>query len=284
MNSLETAHKHYLNPTVQKEIADFCRGRWAAIHLMTDRNQLTFRRYFQGKPLTINKPEDIQNLMEKLGYKVKAFYATANIYKPINQQTPQKPSLYEVTACTPTWDLDSQLTYWRDTIKTAQRIVETLESFGVERSVYIKWSGNGCHIHIHEQAISEEALSRAHPLDLAYAIVEYINIKLAEKPINPKVKVENRMDAGRVFTCPLSLHRNLETVCICMKPNELEAFTQEWIKPAEFRHNEKWREFKHGEADELAIKAYELIGGYPKGRRRKTKKLDHQIMEWLNRF
>lgn len=285
MNSLETAIKHYLKAQVQGEIADFCRGRWAALHLIDEKGALLFRRYLYGKPVTIHSSEDFQKLIKKFGQCVRAIYATANVYRFNEQAIAYKPSLEDVIACTPTWDIDNDPARWRDTIEIAREIIAILEEFGIRKSAYIKWSGRGCHVHIHEQAISPEILEEAHPLDFAYAIVEYVNMKITEKHSVTDLRIENRMDAGRVFTCPLSLHRELNVVCICMKPNDLDSFSPEWIKPDEFKHNPNWRIFIKGEADELAMKAYKQVGGNPlRGYRKKgRKKLDEQIIEWLSK-
>lgn len=99
------------------------------------------------------------------------------------------------------------------------------------------------------------------------------------------MRVENKIDPGRVFTCPLSLHRTLDVVCVCMKPKEPEEFSPGWIRPEKFRHNMDWRNFKKGEADKLALRAFEIIGSYPiyRKRTRKTRKLDEQIIEWLKK-
>ncbi|MEM2561779.1 MAG: hypothetical protein QXT06_05570 [Candidatus Bathyarchaeia archaeon] len=285
MNLQETAIKHYLKTQVREEIADFCRGRWVALHLADEKGTLLFRRYLHGKPVTIQSLEDFQKLIKNFGQRVRSIYATANVYKFNTQPIAHKPSLDDVIACTPTWDIDNDPTRWRDTIEIAREIVAILEECGIKESTYIKWSGRGCHVHIHERAISPEILKEAHPLDFAYAIVEYVNMKIAEKHSVANLKIENRMDAGRVFTCPLSLHRELNVVCICMKPNDLDNFSLEWIKPDDFRHNPNWRVFITGEADDLAMKAYKLIGGYPLrgGKKERKKKLDEQIIEWLSK-
>jgi hypothetical protein len=72
-----------------------------------------------------------------------------------------------------------------------------------------------------------------------------------------------------------------------MKLNELDGFSLKWIQPDSFRHNVKWREFTRGEADKLALKAYETAGGYltsiKAGKREKTKGLDQLINEWLQK-
>jgi len=290
LNSQSLIREHYSREDVQKEIADFCIERWVAAHCINGKGELVFRRYFRGKPLKIGNASDFQELLKKLNFQVRSLYASANKYRSVNTAEGVSTPL-NVIRCTPTWDVDSQLDHWRETIKIVKHIVEFLESEGVKKSVYMKWSGNGCHVHIHEEAFSENVLSKAHPLDLAYAIVEYVNLhvmpKISENLDLRNIHVENRMDAGRVFTCPLSLHRKLDVVCICFKPDEIDQFSPEWIKPLNFRHNSEWRSFQKGEADSLAIKAYEMVGGYPhltKGRKQKSKRLDQLINEWLRKF
>lgn len=290
MNSQSLAREHYSRMDVQKEAADFCVGRWVAAHCISKKGELVFRRYFKNKPLTVSEIDSFQELLKKMNFQVRAVYASANKYRSVNtMEDVHTPS--NVVGCTPTWDIDSVLQNWQKTVAVAKQIVAFLEGEGIKDSVYVKWSGNGCHVHIHEEAFSEEALSKAHPLDLAYAIVEYVNInvlpKIYESLHAEGVRVENRMDAGRVFTCPLSLHRELDVVCICMKPDELDNFSPEWIQPNRFKHNPRWREFAKGEADKLALKAYETVGGYSAqsaGRRRKRKSFDQQIVDWLQRF
>jgi len=278
--------EHYSKVEVQREITDFCTGRWIAAHCINGRGGLVFRRYFKGKPLSITGTRGLQELLEEMGFQVRAIYATANKYRLLDS-IEEIRTLSNVIRCTPTWDIDSTLQNWSKTVKVAKRIIAFLEENGIHDSVYIKWSGNGCHIHIHEEAFSDEILGRVHPLDLAYAIVEYVNLNVMPKISETEdVRIENRMDAGRVFTCPLSLHRELDVVCVCLKPNELDSFSPEWIKPDNFRHNPDWRRFRRGEADELALKAYEVIGGYPiyaLKRRKLRKSFDQQIIEWLRK-
>jgi hypothetical protein len=288
-SSQNLAVEHYSRAEVQREIAEFCKGRWMASHCIDDSGKLVFRRYIDGKPMAIKSKEDFAKLLKRLNNRARAFYATANKYHAIERV--EDVDFSKAYLCTPTWDIDGTLQNWRKTVAVAREIIAILENEGVKESVYVKWSGNGCHIHIHEEAISETVLSKAHPLDFAYAIVEYVNTKALPKIIESlkaeSIQVENRMDAGRVFTCPLSLHRQLDVVCICLKPNEFDEFSPEWIQPSKFKHNPAWRDFKKGEADTLAIKAYETVGGYPTQSRRvkpKSKKLDQQINEWLRKF
>ncbi len=278
--------EHYLRRDVQREILDFCRRRWVALHYYNPSGGLVFRRYIKGKPIRIDNSKD---LIELGVHSLRSIYATANVYERLKNLE----DVYDYTNiiyCTPTWDIDNDLSNWKKTIMIAEEIVRFLEEWGIRKSVYIKWSGNGCHVHINERGFSRALLKKYNPLDLAYAIVEYVNSKLTSRFIellsNGQIIVENRIDPTRVFTCPLSLHRKLNVVCICMKAEDLRDFTPKWLDLKTFRHNPNWREFKEGEVDELAKVAYKTIGGYPfrpRRRTRKTKPLDQQILEWLQR-
>jgi hypothetical protein len=283
--------EHYSRSEVQREICDFCRGRWVALHHLSASGNLFLRRYIGGKPIKIRDPSDLTRLSTNA---LRSVYATANIYGRL-QVIEDIYDPLNIAYCTPTWDIDSNLSRWKETLAVAKEIIRFLNDWGIKRSIYIKWSGNGCHIHINEKGISEDILrdrnQDRNPLDLAYAIVEYVisklSLKILELSSNGHIKVENKMDPTRVFTCPLSLHRELDVVCVCMKPEEIEGFTPEWVSPQNFRHNPGWREFREGEADELAEAAYAAIGGYQlkfRRRSRKTKPLDKQILEWLNKF
>ncbi|MBS7635478.1 hypothetical protein KEJ34_08385 [Candidatus Bathyarchaeota archaeon] len=283
--------EHYSRSEVQREIYDFCRGRWVALHYVDSSGNLIFRRYLRGKPIKMRDPDDLTRLGAD---SLRSVYATANVYDRL-QVVEDVYDPLNIAYCTPTWDIDSNLSRWKETLAVAKEIIHFLNDWGVEKSIYIKWSGNGCHVHINERGISEDIL-RDHnqgrnPLDLAYAITEYtvskLSLKILELSSNGRIKVENKMDPTRVFTCPLSLHRELDAVCVCMKPEEVDEFTPEWISPQNFRHNPRWREFREGEVDRLAEAAHAAIGGYPlKFRRRsgRTKPLDKQILEWLKKF
>lgn len=279
--------EHYSRPDVQREISEFCKGRWLAAYYVNAFGRLVFRRYTRRKPIGIAEPDSLSNLMQLKGCYLRSVYATANIYQTI-ASVEDVYDLSNIRYCTPTWDIDGVLSNWQETVSIAQEIVTFLSNWGIEKSLYIKWSGNGCHIHIHEEAISEELLRGQHPLDLAYATVKYVNSKISQKlrELSPQGKtiVENKMDLTRVFTCPLSLHRKLDIVCVCMKPHQLSDFSPDWINPSSFRHDNSWRDFYRGEADSLAEAAYKGIGGYPASpRRRKGKNLplDKQITKWL---
>jgi len=281
--------EHYSRPDVQKEISEFCEGRWIAAHYVDASGTLVFRRYVGKNPMRITQPESLSRLMQLKDCCLRSVYATANVYGTITS-VEDVYDLSNIKYCTPTWDIDRNLLDWQGTVAVAKEIVSFLNSRGIDKSLYIKWSGNGCHVHVHHEAFSDDLLKERHPLDLAYAVVEYVNSKLSQKlkelSSTAKTAVENKMDLTRVFTCPLSLHRELGVVCVCMKPDQLSSFSPEWIRPANFNHDTSWREFIKGEADQLALNAYKTVGGYPvspRPRRRKKTPLDKQIVRWLQR-
>jgi len=280
---------HYSRPDVQKEIFEFCKGRWTATHYVDASGELVFRRYMQKKPIRITQPESLIRFMQLRGCHLRSIYATANVYGTV-ASVEDVYDLSNIRYCTPTWDIDGTLSDWHGTITIANEIVSFLKNWGIEKSLYLKWSGNGCHVHINEEAFSDTLLRERHPLDLAYAVVQYVISKLSQKltELSPKTKtlVENKMDLTRVFTAPLSLHRKLDVVCICMKPDQLSDFSPEWIGPSSFRHDLSWQESLKGEADDLAEAAYEAVGGYPgslRPRRRRNMPLDRQITKWLQK-
>ena len=286
---MSLAKRHYSRVDVQKEIADFCKGRWVAAHYIDAEGRLVFRRYLRGKPLRINHVEGFSEIVNSEGGVLRSIYATSNVYLKI-QNVEDVYTLSNISRCTPVWDIDGTLPNWRLTLEVAKAIGSFLNDRGIEKSLYFKWSGNGCHIHIHEEAFSDELLKKHHPLDLAYAIVEYVNSKMHQKLreilLKGRITVENKVDPTRVFTCPLSLHRELNVVCVCIKQKRLSEFTPEWIHPSSFRHDPSWREFVKGEADEIAEDAYKTVGGYPlmrRRRRRRTVPLDKQIVKWLQK-
>lgn len=279
---LET--EHYLDPAVRVEIAKFSAGRWAAVF---GRGKLV--RYERGRPLTIRSEGDVARFARKLS--ARTFYATANVYAKLELKEDVAVE-GNIVACAPTWDIDNRLEKWRATVAVAAAIVEFLREQGIEKSVFVKWSGEGCHVHVHELSISEELRKRRNPLDLAYAVVEYVNAKLehrfleiAEKYGAVELKVENKLDIQRLFTCPLSLHRELDRVCVCVKPDELTEFDISWTEPDSFVHYGSWDRYEEGEADELCERALEVVGPRPptKRRRRKHPPLDEQIRKWLER-
>ena len=298
--SYEQVLKHYARPDVLAEIARFSSKRWVAVHCEErGRNgRPLLVRYETGdiphrRPLTVDSPSDVERILSKLyPLRPRAFYASAALYRRIQSQ---EDLLDEgnVLAFTPTWDVDNRLEAWEATVETAKAILDFLEKEGISRSVFVKWSGRGAHVHLHQGAFSKELLDRHGPLNVAYAVVEYVSLKIGPKVADisahhgaETLRVENKMDPQRVFTCPLSLHRELDAVAICISPDDLEDFTPEWIRPEAFRHWGGWDRFEPGEADELALRALEMVGGYPRPyrrRRRKTKRVEDMIMRFLKK-
>lgn len=265
--------EYYKRPIVKREITDFCKDRWVAIHceekIGDDRPLLI--RYERGLPLKIEGQKDVTRLLRRFGgLKPRTFYATASLYRKLKSKNDAFNYYGNVYARTPTWDIDSKPEWWEITIKVIEVIVNALREEGVKDSVYIKWSGRGAHVHINENAISKDLYGKINPIDVAYCIVDYIVRKIKpsilkiNSEFNVEIKVENLMDPQRVFTAPLSLHKHLNVACIVFKPHEIEEFDFNWTNPNGSRHNTKWREFIEGEADTLARKAFKIVGPYPK--------------------
>ncbi len=265
----EEITKYYSNPIVKGEITEYSRGRWVAIHTLSGH----FLRYWSktGPPLRLSKEEYVDRLIQRFkGLKPRTFYASVNVYyRIVDREDVEKPE--NIAYTTPIWDIDGSLEEWRKIIDVARVIVDELEKEGIVKSVYLKWSGRGVHVQLHERAFSKDILSKYHPLDIAYSIVEYIikksmnrilEIARESESTERPLKVENEIDLKRVFTAPLSLHKTLDYAVVCFKPEELEDFTPEWAKPEVLKHNPDWRKYVEGEADELAVKAMAEIGGY----------------------
>lgn len=276
--------QHYSDARVVSEIAEFLSGRWVAVHCerkLKDGRPLLVR-YHAGKPLTVSNPAGFSALFRRLSYlRPRAFYGTANIYKRLETREDALNYSENVLMRTLTWDIDSTPENWKATVEAARLIVDELEREGVSKSVWLKWSGRGMHVHVHERALTEEFLREKGVLDTTWSAVQLILERVKEKinSINlrygSKIKVENLMDPQRVFTSPLSLHRQLDVVCVALKPGDLDSFDPSWTKPAQFRSSPDWRKYEEGEAIPLAEKALKEIGGYL----RKTKALPPPIHE-----
>ena len=271
--------RFYSNEEVAKEIIDYCKDRWVALEGKRGSKRIFIRYDRLDNPLKIDDISDLKRvfiLYENL--RPRTIYASINVYKILSKDKLKDPD--NIIYSTPIWDIDGNLEDFDIIMKVAEIIVSELERFGIEKSIYLKWSGRGLHIHLHEKSISEKVRKKYHPLDISYAIVEYIlkrkaeeiskEIKKARGTYRP-FKVENKIDIQRVFTAPLSFHRELNYVCVCFKPNQLNEFTLEWAEPKKYKHNPKWREYVEGEADVLAEMAIKEIGGYLK------KYLEHRL-------
>jgi len=294
-----TVVAHYSSQDVQEEIARFSKDRWVALHceLRDTKGRpylLRYKRVAKGKvPLTISDSDDISTLLKRFGkLRPRTFYASASVYREITYPEDVR-SLNNIAFCLPTWDIDNVVDKWEATIATAKEIVDFLSNEGVSKSVFLKWSGNGVHVHIHQRAFSTGLHQRINPLDAAYAIVEYVNGKLrsrymeiAERYQATKLKVENEMDLQRVFTCPLSLHRSLNFVAVCFPPDIIDHFTPEWASADGYRHWKGWDRYESGEADPLAERAHRIVGAYPLRKTSKPptrKSTAESIIRWLKR-
>ena len=286
--SWERVKEHYQNPEVKSEIAKYCRKRWVAIHC-EERDSKGFQlmiRYEHGRnPLTIRDEGDLARILEKYSkLRPRAFYATAHTYRKIESME-DVMDRGKILRSAPTWDIDLKDGDWRKIVKKALEIIDVLEKCRVSRSVFFKWSGRGAHVHVNSEAFSEDIMRKINPLDIAYSITQYVINRL--KP-ETGIVVENKIDVQRVFTTPLSLHRSVNRVAVCVPPEELENFHISWTNLESYKHfRDSWRRFEEGEGDELAEKAYAVIGPYVRGRsrrRRRHKPLDREILEAFEKF
>jgi hypothetical protein len=264
---------YYSRPLVRKEISEYCRGRWVAVECPPQSERRFFLRYWMrnGPPLSISKTDDIGRILHRFGrLKPRTLYGSVNVYSGLDtvKDTEEESNIAHAS---PIWDIDGHVERWRETMLVADVIVRRLEAEGISKSVFVNWSGRGAHVHVHEKAFSKDLLSKHNPLDVAYSAVEYVcrlikqdlakvSSELEEQNLAPKV--ENKIDLKRVFTAPLSLHRQLDLCAVCLKPDQLEDFDIEWAKPQVLKHNEAWREHVEGEGDQLAEKALKAVGTY----------------------
>jgi hypothetical protein len=265
---------YYSKELVKREISEYCRGRWVALEAPSQEKR-TFFRYKGKKPLRVDREEDLEAVLKRFRFfKPRTFYATANVYGRLDsKEDVEDPE--NIVFSSPIWDVDNELDKWKLTLEAARSVVEEIERAGVVKSIFIKWSGRGCHVHVHERAFSPELLEKHNPLDISYSVVEYVlrrvedrikELAKSSEKVERPLAVENDMDIKRVFTVPLSLHRSLDLAAVCFKPDQIDDFSLDWTKPSELKHNKDWREYEVGEADNLAKKALAEIGGYFKAR------------------
>jgi len=282
--------EYYQSPKVREEIAAFCRERWIAIHCEKKTPQgLPYLVRYKGwrehkTPLTIQGEADVTKLItifRKLS--PRTFYGTINEFRKLENPEDMDDE-DNIERSSPIWDIDNVIDDWRTTIKVAKLIVEFLQDNGIKKSVFVKWSGNGAHVHLNPSAISDESFKRIGPLNTAFATVQFAIVSLRPKfhelvqsTGSRDLSVENKIDPKRVFTAPLSLHRSLFRACVCVLPQELKDFDLSWTDPVSFKHNTNWSKPMSGEADNLAELAFGKIGpcAYT-GRlyRRKTPQVD----------
>ncbi len=261
-NNYSRVLEYYSNPIVIEELFNYGRERWIAVEGVSKGR--VFIRYDRGgTPLKFQGLNDVKRVLKAFWFaKPRSFYGSVNKYSRLSE-VGDLEDISNIKYSTPTWDVDNEVDRWLETIKVCRFIVDELEKEKVVKSVYLKWSGRGCHIHVCEEALSEDFLKKHHPLDAAFAIVEYIIRKIKPKlEPNSSAKIENKIDLKRVFTLPLSLHRQLDYSCVCFKPDDMESFDLSWANPKNFQHKPAYLYFEKGEADELAEKALSEVGGY----------------------
>ncbi|MEM2087627.1 MAG: hypothetical protein QXF52_02995 [Thermoproteota archaeon] len=254
---------YYSNPKVVGELFNYGRSRWIAIEGSSDKR--IFVRYDRKKaPLRFKEASDINRIIKGFWFiKPRSFYGSVNKYYRLLKSSDLE-DVSNIIFSTPTWDVDNAVENWRETLRVCRLVVDELEKEKIAKSVYLKWSGRGCHIHVSEEAFSKELLKRHHPLNVAFAMVEYMVRRVKPKltGFDSNIKIENKIDLKRVFTLPLSLHRMLDYSCVCFKPDEIESFDLSWADPKSFRHKSVYKDFEIGEADELAEKALSTVGSY----------------------
>jgi len=261
------AARYYSSDFVRTEVADYCRGRWIAIEGGAMGSRVFLRYWRDGRPLNVNDPEDILSLLKHFGgVHPRSIYGSVNVYRSLNDKSLlENPS--NIVYASPVWDIDGELSEWKGILEVVRIIIDELERLDLVESVFIKWSGEGAHVHVHERCFSDEVLSRHNPLDIAYSLVDYVIERCRGKILNViskfrSIKVENTIDLKRVFTAPLSLHRRRNLCCVCFKPDEIDDFDVEWANPENFRHNRDWRIYIEGEGDKAALETIRVIGGY----------------------
>ncbi len=275
----ELVREHYSRQDVKSEITKFSRGRWLAIT-----GKGGWIRHLGRRPLIIESIR-LPNLLIKTG--MRAIYATTSVYRRLRVK--EDPYIEEnVVAVTPFLDIDNDQSHWKATIETAKVIVEELERMGVEKSVYILWSGRGAHVRVHELSLSRKIRN----LDYAWALSECIRLRVGAKVAEIRAKyealslrVENQLKPRSLFTVPLSLHRKIDRVAICMKPDQLDEFDISWSQPGSFIHNTEWDRYDVGEADQAVKDSLRIVGGYPivrarVGMRRKEPPVDEMVRKW----
>jgi hypothetical protein len=120
---------------------------------------------------------------------------------------------------------------------------------------------------LNEKAISE-SYWRPDPVKTAHTIIEYIlkqvrgkllEIAAKSKSYEEKLKIENIIDVQRVFTSPLSIHRELDIVTVTIDPDEIENFSLEWTELDRFRYWRDWDRYIEGELDGLVEEAMKEV-------------------------
>ncbi|AFK50593.1 hypothetical protein TCELL_0168 [Thermogladius calderae 1633] len=264
---------YYSRRSVQEEVFDFLKGRWAGLEGVGKK----WVRWEGDRPLALSRPSDVYALFSKyVKLNPRSVYGSIEVFKRLESRRDVEDD-YElnVERATPFIDVDLEGedfgVAWRRGVEVVKTIVGFLEDRGVKDSVYVLWSGNGFHVRVNENAI-EDSLRKASPVEAAWALVEYTLVSLEEKLLEVIkgcggcVKVENIVNPKRVFTAPLSLHREKNRVAVAFKPGAIDGFDPEWSNPSNPRHDpQAWRSFRRGEADPLVEEALKALGKRGRG-------------------
>ncbi len=239
---------HYNKDIVKEEIYNFSKQRWIALYGKT-----MYRYDKEGNPLTFEDKDSVPRKVSE--FMARTVYATAGKYNEVTKENIEKDN---ISLYTPFFDIDTKIDKWEYAIKAAEVIVSELEKEGVEKSVYLLWSGEGIHVRINEKSIPKDY----YPLTAAHAIVQYIlkNVKNDLEKLSENsgrvLKVDELIDSKRIFTAPLSFHKELNYVAVCFSPNKLNKFSLDWANPDKFTHEEKiYERYEENETEELLLKA-----------------------------
>ncbi len=249
---------HYNKDIVKREIYNFTKQRWVALYGNT-----MYRYDKKGNPLTFEDKESVPKKVSE--FVARTVYATAGKYSEVTKENIEKDN---IILYTPFFDVDTKIDKWEYAIKAAEVIVSELEKEGVEKSVYLLWSGEGIHVRINEKSIPKDY----YPLTAAHAIVQYIlnkiknDLQKLSENSGEVLKVDELIDSKRIFTVPLSFHKELNYVTVCFSPDKLDKFSLDWANPDKFIHEEKiYERYEENETEELLIKAIKEYKPYHEG-------------------
>jgi len=138
LGGYELVVEHYRRPEVLEEIARFSERRWVAVHCeeKDEKGRPILVRYGRGpggrrKPLSVREPGDVRRILEDLRpLRPRTFYASSALYARLEEEEDTYP-YGNALAFTPTWDVDSELAYWKATVEAAEAILAFLERRGV---------------------------------------------------------------------------------------------------------------------------------------------------------
>ncbi|WP_210433935.1 hypothetical protein [Acidianus brierleyi] len=269
---------HYNKEIVKREIYNFSKQRWIALYGST-----MFRYDKQGNPLVFENEDSVAKKISE--FKARTVYATAGKYEEVTKDNIEKDNLLYYT---PFFDIDTKIDKWEYAVKAAEVIVSQLEKEGVEKSIYLLWSGEGIHVRINENSIPKDY----YPLTAAHAIVQYIieksrnDLQKLSESSGGVLKVDELIDSKRIFTAPLSFHRELNYVAVCFSPDKLSKFSLDWANPQNFIHEEGiYERYEENETEDLltkAIQSYKPSHEGVKPRKRKVTKTRENTGESMN--